>query len=124
MHIDVCEPFNAHASGGYEYFNTFTDDYSRYGLFTLCIGNPMAWINSRNFKEDLENRLGEQFTALRYDQCEEYMSSEFDSFIKEYRIISQLSAPRTLQQNGVAKRRNSYDIARSMMSFSILYLNW
>ena len=75
-------------------------------LFTLCIGNPMAWINSRNFKKDLENQLGEQLMTLQYDQGEEYMSSEFDSFIKEYRIISQLSVPRTLQQNGVAKIRN------------------
>ena len=35
VHTDVCEPFNAHAGGGYEYFNTFTDDYSRYGFVYL-----------------------------------------------------------------------------------------
>ena len=31
IHSYVCGPFSVHARGGYEYFITFTDDYSRYG---------------------------------------------------------------------------------------------
>ena len=48
------------------------------------------------------------------------MSTQFDSFVKEHGIISQLSALRTPQQNEVAKRRNRtlMDMVRSMMSFS------
>ena len=30
MHTDICGPFNVHAQGGYEYFISFTDDYSRF----------------------------------------------------------------------------------------------
>ena len=35
IHSYVCGPFSAHAKGGYEYFITFTDDYSRY----VCVPN-------------------------------------------------------------------------------------
>ena len=50
------------------------------------------------------------------------MSNEFDSFLKDHGIMSQLTALGTPQQNGVAKRRNRalVDMVRSMMSFSTL----
>ena len=32
VHTDVCVPMRVQARGGYEYFITFTDDYSRYGF--------------------------------------------------------------------------------------------
>ena len=31
VHMDVCGPMSTQAKGGYEYFITFMDDYSRYG---------------------------------------------------------------------------------------------
>ena len=30
IHSDVCGPMSTHAIGGYSYFITFTDDFSRY----------------------------------------------------------------------------------------------
>ena len=35
VHTDVCGPINVQARGGYEYFVTFTDDYSRHGYIYL-----------------------------------------------------------------------------------------
>ena len=35
VHTDVCGPMSVQARGGYEYFITFTDDYSRYGYVYL-----------------------------------------------------------------------------------------
>ena len=35
VHTDVCSPMRVQARGGYEYFVTFTDDYSRYGFVYL-----------------------------------------------------------------------------------------
>ena len=45
-------------------------------------------------------------------------------FLKGHGILSQHSAPGTLQQNGVVERKNRtlLDMVRSMMSFSILPL--
>ena len=35
VYSDVCGPLSQQARGGYEYFITFTDDYSRYGFVYL-----------------------------------------------------------------------------------------
>ena len=35
VHSDVCGPMSTTARGGYEYFVTFTDDFSRYGYVYL-----------------------------------------------------------------------------------------
>ena len=35
VHLDVCGPMSIQARGGYEYFITFTDDYSRFGYVYL-----------------------------------------------------------------------------------------
>ena len=50
------------------------------------------------------------------------MSNEFQQHLLENGIVSQLTAPGTPQQNGVAKRRNRtlLDMVRSMMSYSTL----
>ena len=34
IHTDVCGPMSTSTRGGYRYFLTFTDDLSRYGMFT------------------------------------------------------------------------------------------
>ena len=31
IHADVCGPISSISKGGYQYFITFTDDFSRYG---------------------------------------------------------------------------------------------
>ena len=35
IHSDVCRSMNVKARGGYEYYVTFSDDYSRYGYVYL-----------------------------------------------------------------------------------------
>ena len=35
IHSDVCGPMSTTARGGYQYFITFTDDFSRYGYVYL-----------------------------------------------------------------------------------------
>jgi hypothetical protein len=35
VHIDVCGPMSYKARGCFQYFNTFTNDFSRYGYIYL-----------------------------------------------------------------------------------------
>ena len=35
IHLDVCGPLSSNARGGFQYFITFTDDFSRYGYVYL-----------------------------------------------------------------------------------------
>ncbi|KAL8125161.1 hypothetical protein AgCh_012728 [Apium graveolens] len=84
---------NIQARGGYEYFVTFIDDYSRYG-----------------------------YVYLLHHHGGEYFLGEFREYLSENGIESQLTAPGTPQQNGVAERRNQtlLESVRSMMSYSDL----
>ena len=95
VHTDMCGLFNVHAGGGYEYFIMFTDDYSRFGYVYLKHRKFDALDTFIEFKKESENQLDKDIKALRFDQSGEYMSTQFDSFLKEHGITSQLSAPRT-----------------------------
>ena len=48
IHTDLCGPMSTSARGGYEYFITFIDDYSRYGYIYLMRHKSEAF---EKFKE-------------------------------------------------------------------------
>ncbi|KAJ9542446.1 hypothetical protein OSB04_028952 [Centaurea solstitialis] len=101
IHTDVCGPFSHVARGGYRYFITFTDDFSRFNL-------------------------AEKIKVLRSDRGGEYLSDESDNHLMECGIVSQLTPPYTPQMNGVSERRNRtlLDIVRSMMCHSTLPMSF
>ena len=126
MHTNIYGPFNVQAHKGYEYFITFTDNYSRCGYVYLMHRKSDALNKLKEFKDESENQLSKHLKALRSDWGSEYMSNEFDSFLKEHEIISQLTIPRTSQKNGVVERgnRTPLDMVKSMMSFSTLHTSF
>ena len=91
----MCRPFNVHALGGYEYFITFMDDYSKFGYVYLMHKKSDALDKFIELKAESKNQLGKRIKVLRSNRVGEYMSTQFDSFLEEHGIISQLSAPRT-----------------------------
>ena len=50
IQLDVCGPFSVHARGGYEYFITFTTNYSRYGYVYLMKKKFKALDKFKEFK--------------------------------------------------------------------------
>ncbi|KAA0059681.1 gag/pol protein [Cucumis melo var. makuwa] len=97
VHSNLCGPMNVKARGGYKYFISFIDDYSRYNHVYLIHHKSDSFENFKEYKVEVENEL-------------------------EHEIQSQLSAPSTPQQNGVLERRNRtlLDMVRSMMNFAQL----
>ena len=69
----------------------FTDDNSRFEYVYLMHKKSNALDKFIELKVGLEN----QFKTLQSNWGSEYMSTQFDSFLKEHKIISQLSAPKT-----------------------------
>ena len=122
IHSDVCGPINVQARGGYEYFVTFIDDYSRYGYIYLMHRKSETFGKFKEFQAEAEKQLGKSIKSLRSDRGGEYVDDEFKVHLVEHGIISQLTAPGTPQQNGVAERRNRtlLDMVRSMLSYSTL----
>ena len=117
VHNDVCGPMSTSARGGYRYFITFIDDYSRYGYVYLMKNKSESFEKFKEYKNEVENQLDKKIKTLRTDRGGEYLSIEFSTFLKECGIVPQLTPPGTPQWNGVSKKRNRtlLDMVRSMM---------
>ncbi|KAK0605321.1 hypothetical protein LWI29_025463 [Acer saccharum] len=100
IHIDVCGPMSIQARGGYEYFITLTDDYSRFGYVYLMRHKSDAFDMFKAFKAEVENQLEKHIKILRSDRGGEYLSGEFQQYLIDNGIVSQFFAPGTPQQNG------------------------
>ena len=122
VHTDVCGPMTIQAREGYEYFIFFIDDYSRYGYIYLMLHKSEAFKKFQEFKVEAKKQLGLYIKQLRSNRDGEYLSGEFKSYLTQEGIVSQLSAPKTPQQNGVAERKNRtlLDMVSSMLSYSFM----
>ena len=49
----------------------------------------------KTFKNEVQNKLGKSIKALRTDRGGEYLSQEFDDYLKDCGRVSQLTPPQT-----------------------------
>ena len=126
IHTNVYGPFRSTTKDGNRFYVTFTDDYSRYRYIYLIKQKSETFEKFKEFKNEVENQLGRKIKMLRSDRGGEYLSLEFDDYLKECGIVSQLMPLRTPQLNGVAERRNRtlLDMIRSMMSRASLPISF
>ena len=126
VHTDVCGPMSTQAKGGYEYFITFTDDYSRYGYVYLMKRKSEPIEKFKEFRVEVENQLGKHIKAIQSNHGGEYLLGDFKDYLTQNGIVSRLTAPGTPQQNGVAERRNKtlLEMVRSMMSYPTLSISF
>ncbi|KAK0587100.1 hypothetical protein LWI29_017300 [Acer saccharum] len=97
MHTDVCGLMSIQARDGYEYFITFTDDYSRFGYVYLMRHKSDAFDSFKAFKAKVEKQLEKHIKILRSDRGGEYLSREFQQYLIDNGIISQFYALGTPQ---------------------------
>ena len=76
IHNNVCGPISSTAKGGYQYFITFTNDYSRYGYLYLMKQKDESFEKFKTFKNEVRNQLGKSIKALQTDRGSEYLSQE------------------------------------------------
>ena len=69
-------------------------------------GKSETFEKFKEFTVEAEKQLGKSLKTLRSDRGGEYLDNEFKDHLLENGILSQLTAPGTPQQNGVAERRN------------------
>nr|AAS01945.1 putative polyprotein [Oryza sativa Japonica Group] len=126
VHTDVCGPMSSTARGGFGYFITFTDDFSKYGYVYLMRHKSESFEKFKEFQNEVQNHLGKTIKYLRSDRGGEYLSLEFGNHRKECGIVPQLTPPGTPQWNAVSERRNRtlLDMVRSMMSQTNLPLSF
>ena len=105
-----------------EEVDTFTDDYSRCCKTYFIKRKSEALEKFKEFKLALQNESGMKIKALRADRGCEYMSEEFNCFIKRHGIRLESTAAYSPQQNGVSERLNRtlVEAARSMLVSAML----
>ncbi|KAJ9560759.1 hypothetical protein OSB04_005919 [Centaurea solstitialis] len=126
IHTDVCGPFSHVARGGYWYFITFTEDFSRYGYVYLMRHKSESFERFKEFQNEVQNQLDRKIKFLRSDRGGEYLSDEFDNHLMECGIVSQLTPPYTPQMNGVSETRNRtlLDMVQTMMCHSTVPMSF
>ena len=92
VHTNVCGPINVQARGGYEYFITFTDDYSRYDYVYLMRHKSETLEKFKEYRGETEKQLDKNIKKLRSDRGDEFLSGDFKEYLVENEIISQLTA--------------------------------
>jgi hypothetical protein len=134
IHMDICGPLTVMSVDGFDSFNMFTDDYSRYGYIYPIKEKSEALDKFKIFKAEEENQHNQKIKVVRSNHGGEYYGRHtpygqapgpFARFLQENGIVAQHSTPGEPQQNGVAKRRNRtlMDMVRSMLSYSTLPVN-
>ena len=88
--LGLC-PIGTSARGGFSYFVTFTDDFSRYGYGYLMKYKSEAFEKFKEFKNEVQNQLGKSIKAIRSDRGGKYLDLKFDNYLKEGAIVSQLT---------------------------------
>nr|GEW88169.1 hypothetical protein [Tanacetum cinerariifolium] len=71
----------------------------------------------KEFEAEAERETNHKMRCLRSDNGGEYLSVEFDQYLKQHQIRRQLTCSNTPQQNGVCERKNRHlaEVMRSMM---------
>ena len=106
IHADVCGPLKPLSLGGKGYFVTFTDDYSRFVWVRFIRYKSEVFQKFRDLVKELEKGTGRKLKALRSDRGGEFLSNEFQQYMKRRGIRHQLTTADSPQQNGVAERMN------------------
>ena len=111
IHSDVCGPLPV-SFKEYRYFITFCDDNTHEVWIYFMRTKSEAYSKFREFKALVELQTGLKIKVFRSDSGGEYISLEFEAFLKNCGIIHQKTAPHTPEQNGVAEILNRIIVER------------
>jgi len=115
--MDLCGPITPPTFGGNSYFVTFTDDKSKKTWVSLMKKKDETIGMFKDLVNELKTQKGIRIKAIRSDGGGEFVSKEFDEYLKKKGIVREKTPPDTPQRNGVAERLNRtlLDKARCMI---------
>ena len=116
VHSDVCGPM-PESIGGRKYFVIFVDDYSHCTAVYFLKQKSEVMQKFKEFEAAATNECGQRIGTLRTDNGGEYLSHEFESYLKSKGIKHETTVAHSPQQNGVAERMNRtlLESARAMV---------
>ncbi len=73
IHSDVCRPTSTQARKGFQYFITFTDNFSRHDYVYIMKHKLESFEKFKKFRNEVHNLLRKSIKVLQSDQGEEYL---------------------------------------------------
>ena len=110
VHTDLKGPLPVQTQQGYQYWQPFVDDKSRFITLAFLKCKSEAFDAFKQYKAFAEKKLGKQIQMSRDDKGGEFISKEFNQFCADNGILRQHTEPNEPHQNGVAEKANQ-DIA-------------
>ncbi|GKB90663.1 putative ribonuclease H-like domain-containing protein [Tanacetum coccineum] len=106
LHMDLFGPTSIRSINHKTYCLVVTDDFSRFSwVFFLATKDEISRILKR-FITEIENQLNHKVKVIRCDNGTEFKNREMNELCEQKGIKREFSVARTLQQNGVAERKN------------------
>jgi transposase InsO family protein len=118
VHTDLWGPAQTESVAGHLYYISFTDDFSQETKVQFLKMKSKALSAFKDYETELKRQTpGAKIKKLRSDRGGEYLSTEFNRYLKDQGIKQQLTIHHSPQQNGVAERLNRtlVEHARAML---------
>ncbi|GJW68672.1 putative ribonuclease H-like domain-containing protein [Tanacetum coccineum] len=122
LHMDVFGSVLVESINMKKYCLVVTDDFSKFSWVFFLATNDETNEILYKFITGLENQLNHKAKIIRCDHGTEFKNHAMNEFCAKKGIKREFSVARTLQQNGVTKRKNRtlIETARTMLADSLL----
>ena len=100
---DVCGPISPSTPAGNMFFLLIVDDYNRFMWLVMIKRKDQVFSAFKEVLTSMEVEKNKSLKVFRTDRGGEFKSNELEEFCKVKGIQRQMSAPYSLQQNGVVE---------------------
>ena len=116
IHSDIWRPSRVTSLVGIRWFITFIDDHTHTCWIYLLKEKSGAGEIFKQFHTSSKTQFQKTIQVIRTDNGLDYFNSSLREYLKENRIIHQSFCIDTLQQNGIAERKNYHlvEVARAI----------
>ena len=117
IHSDLSSMLPVTSLGGCYYYMMFIDEFSHKTWIYFLKNKDEAFKWFCTFKAVVENQSGKKIKNFRTKNGTEYELNEFNEFFREADIKRETTTVYTLEQNGVAERKNRtiVEVSRAML---------
>jgi transposase InsO family protein len=106
IHNDLMGPFSHPSINKVRFVLIFVDDFSRFTWIYFLRQKFEVFQHLKDFKALVETQSRKKIKVLQTDNGGEYVNHEIHDIFHEAWLQLHHTVPYTLQQNGVAKRKN------------------
>lgn len=110
IHSELCSPMRVESNNKKKYFFTFIDDHSRWCEVRFLRNKSKVFEAFKDFKTFVKNKKEKRIKYLKSDNGKEYLSNEFNYFLKKIGVQRRLSVAYNPEQNITAERKNRWDL--------------